>query len=237
MWRDLCRSKPLNQKELQWYLKKQLIIFTILNTTFSFINLYVQDNSAIEEGAIIVSLMLLYAALPLGAWGVWRENSGITALYVVFGILCGAGRTVLSIAASVTVALSCQAEQLSFKGCTIAVDALPCLKYSSCTRDMLDTYNSFKEVTNCDAWGIDDCKNSPATLTSLAFLGGKLVLLLLNIFTSCLPVYFAVLYFTRLDNDRRAKEFNSNPDSDSDDNSPDEVIPKNKKKAEKLEEA
>eukprot|EP01060_Flectonema_neradi_P013381 TRINITY_DN20144_c3_g2_i1.p1 TRINITY_DN20144_c3_g2~~TRINITY_DN20144_c3_g2_i1.p1 ORF type:complete len:274 (+),score=50.60 TRINITY_DN20144_c3_g2_i1:55-876(+) len=246
MWRDICRRRPLTPSELRWYLERQLVIFSIINTTLAMINLFVQDNSAIEEGAIIVSLVLVWLTFPMGLLGAMRENSGVLALYIVFGILCGACSTVLSIVAAATVAISCQSEQLSFRGCKAALGGLPCLEFSNCTSSMIEDYNTL--FPDCDAWGTDDCKNAPDTLTSLAFLGERLFLLILNVFTSCIPVYFAILFFMRLeasrshdDSDDENSDDESTTHSDSDcSNSPDVEVgikkpttPKKKKKSKK----
>eukprot|EP01060_Flectonema_neradi_P031455 TRINITY_DN4777_c0_g1_i4.p1 TRINITY_DN4777_c0_g1~~TRINITY_DN4777_c0_g1_i4.p1 ORF type:complete len:222 (+),score=54.18 TRINITY_DN4777_c0_g1_i4:149-814(+) len=196
--KSLCRSTPLSHEELRNLLKTQLCVFSIINTITTVVTLATGDDSAIERGAMVASLILLWASFPFGMYGVWKENGGVTALYIIFGVLCGVIRVALSMIASAVVATSCQTEQVSFKGCFRALDDLSCLRYSNCTRDILDNYNDLSTtIVSCDAWGTDDCTNAPDTMTSFAAGEGKLILLIVDVFTACVPVYMAFLYFTR----------------------------------------
>ena len=195
--KSLFRSTPLGHEELRGFLKVQLVMFSIMNTITSIISL-VQENTSIEEGAIVASLVLLWASFPIGMWGIYKENGGMTALYIIFGILCGIVRVVMSLIAAAVVAVSCQAEQMSFKGCFQALDSLSCLRYSNCTSDIIKDYNTISNSTiKCDAWGTDECSHAPSTTATFVTTDGRTILLVMNVFTACVPVYMAFLYFTR----------------------------------------
>ena len=203
---SLFRDSPLTPEELRRLVKIQIVVFSIINTIISIVTLAATDNSEIERSAIIASLVLLWASFPVGMWGIYKKNGGVTALYIIFGVLCGAIRVTLSLIAAATVVVSCQTEQVSFKGCFQALDSLSCLRYSNCTSDILDGYNSLSTTTvECTAWSLNDCSNAPSGDDSYASKG-TLILLIINVLTSCVPVYMAFLYFTRSESSNSSNE-------------------------------
>ncbi|KAJ9458826.1 hypothetical protein DIPPA_04158 [Diplonema papillatum] len=196
--------------DLRKLLLMQLCFFTTLNTVSAIISITTKEVSDAERSSVIVGVILLWSCIPFGLRGAYVRNAGMISFFVLYGLLSGAARSVLRIVAAVMVASSCQMEQTAFKGCTAASSAgLSCLLDSSCTRTMIEIWNDNRDVAeypnSCKAWGVNDCKNAPITQTSMGFNGMKVFYLLIDVFTACMPVYVAFLYFARLEAHRAAQ--------------------------------
>eukprot|EP01064_Diplonema_japonicum_P034950 TRINITY_DN73_c0_g1_i5.p1 TRINITY_DN73_c0_g1~~TRINITY_DN73_c0_g1_i5.p1 ORF type:complete len:226 (+),score=30.09 TRINITY_DN73_c0_g1_i5:58-735(+) len=195
--RSWCVPEMLTVEDLRSQLGRELTLFTIVNTIAVVILLAVTDKTEAERSAAFAGIVLLWTAYPFGIWSLIRRNRGVMAVYVLYGLLAGVGKVVLTVVATVMVATSCQIEQSSFQGCGFAVvDELPCLANSTCSRDMINAYNDVANVM-CEAWSTDDCSDAPSARTSMGFTGGDIALLVLDIFSSVVPVYIAFIFYIR----------------------------------------
>ncbi|KAJ9458827.1 hypothetical protein DIPPA_04145 [Diplonema papillatum] len=194
-------------EELRRMLLFQLCLFSVLNIIVASVNLGTRDITGAERTPIITGMLLLATCVPFGFRGAWTRNAGMLSFFVLYGVLAGAARTVTRITGSVVVSVSCHIDQASFRGCI--VQELPCLVNSTCASTVLREWNAGRDTAvnphSCEAWGYDECRNIPdiegihlgITDLSLAFL-------IVDIFTSCLPVYVAYLYIVRLESHRAA---------------------------------
>eukprot|EP01064_Diplonema_japonicum_P034954 TRINITY_DN73_c0_g1_i9.p1 TRINITY_DN73_c0_g1~~TRINITY_DN73_c0_g1_i9.p1 ORF type:complete len:225 (+),score=32.82 TRINITY_DN73_c0_g1_i9:58-732(+) len=197
--RSWCVPEMLTVEDLRSQLGRELTLFTIVNTIAVVILLAVTDKTEAERSAAFAGIVLLWTAYPFGIWSLIRRNRGVMAVYVLYGLLAGVGKVVLTVVATVMVATSCQIEQSSFQGCGFAVvDELPCLANSTCSRDMINAYNDVANVM-CEAWSTDDCSDAPSVRTSMGFTGFAVGILAVQLFTSVLPVFFGLMYYTRLE--------------------------------------
>eukprot|EP01064_Diplonema_japonicum_P034952 TRINITY_DN73_c0_g1_i7.p1 TRINITY_DN73_c0_g1~~TRINITY_DN73_c0_g1_i7.p1 ORF type:complete len:227 (+),score=42.22 TRINITY_DN73_c0_g1_i7:78-758(+) len=197
--RSWFTSAALDVSSLRRFFLENLLLFNILTTVVTCIVLATSDLPDAKHNAHIVGIVLLWTAFPIGVWGSLKENFGVMAVYVLYGLLAGVGKVVLTVVATVMVATSCQIEQSSFQGCGFAVvDELPCLANSTCSRDMINAYNDVANVM-CEAWSTDDCSDAPSVRTSMGFTGFAVGILAVQLFTSVLPVFFGLMYYTRLE--------------------------------------
>eukprot|EP01064_Diplonema_japonicum_P034940 TRINITY_DN73_c0_g1_i11.p1 TRINITY_DN73_c0_g1~~TRINITY_DN73_c0_g1_i11.p1 ORF type:complete len:274 (+),score=30.61 TRINITY_DN73_c0_g1_i11:58-879(+) len=197
--RSWCVPEMLTVEDLRSQLGRELTLFTIVNTIAVVILLAVTDKTEAERSAAFAGIVLLWTAYPFGIWSLIRRNRGVMAVYVLYGLLAGVGKVVLTVVATVMVATSCQIEQSSFQGCGFAVvDELPCLANSTCSRDMINAYNDVANVM-CEAWSTDDCSSAPSARTSMGLAPGAVLLICLDVFFALNSVLFGFVYYTRLE--------------------------------------
>eukprot|EP01060_Flectonema_neradi_P026319 TRINITY_DN3523_c0_g1_i1.p1 TRINITY_DN3523_c0_g1~~TRINITY_DN3523_c0_g1_i1.p1 ORF type:complete len:272 (+),score=31.90 TRINITY_DN3523_c0_g1_i1:97-816(+) len=179
----------------------QICTFTLMNTISALVSVFVNEQSHVEDRAAVALLILTWTSVPFGFYGGYYEKSGVTTFFVVYGVLSGCAKTVVRIVAIVMVASSCQVDQLSFLGCDmISQDILPCLYNSSCTKSQISYYNDhLSNGTICYAWGTNECQSSPTIQSSMGFSFWKAFFLVIDIATSCMPVYVAFLLLIRLE--------------------------------------
>eukprot|EP01064_Diplonema_japonicum_P034944 TRINITY_DN73_c0_g1_i16.p1 TRINITY_DN73_c0_g1~~TRINITY_DN73_c0_g1_i16.p1 ORF type:complete len:225 (+),score=26.80 TRINITY_DN73_c0_g1_i16:40-714(+) len=200
-------STRLNTADLRRFLLENLAISTLINTMIETVPLATAEKSDAERNAAIAGVILLWTTIPFALWGILRENRGMLAVYVLYGLLAGVGKVMLTVVATVMVAASCQIGQSFFQGCGFAVvDELPCLANSTCSRDMINAYNDVANVM-CEAWSTDDCSDAPSARTSMGFTGFAIVVLIINLFTSIIPVFFGFIYYTRLESSDAVQEY------------------------------
>eukprot|EP01064_Diplonema_japonicum_P034941 TRINITY_DN73_c0_g1_i12.p1 TRINITY_DN73_c0_g1~~TRINITY_DN73_c0_g1_i12.p1 ORF type:complete len:276 (+),score=40.01 TRINITY_DN73_c0_g1_i12:78-905(+) len=197
--RSWFTSAALDVSSLRRFFLENLLLFNILTTVVTCIVLATSDLPDAKHNAHIVGIVLLWTAFPIGVWGSLKENFGVMAVYVLYGLLAGVGKVVLTVVATVMVATSCQIEQSSFQGCGFAVvDELPCLANSTCSRDMINAYNDVANVM-CEAWSTDDCSSAPSARTSMGLAPGAVLLICLDVFFALNSVLFGFVYYTRLE--------------------------------------
>eukprot|EP01064_Diplonema_japonicum_P034951 TRINITY_DN73_c0_g1_i6.p1 TRINITY_DN73_c0_g1~~TRINITY_DN73_c0_g1_i6.p1 ORF type:complete len:232 (+),score=34.93 TRINITY_DN73_c0_g1_i6:40-735(+) len=191
-------STRLNTADLRRFLLENLAISTLINTMIETVPLATAEKSDAERNAAIAGVILLWTTIPFALWGILRENRGMLAVYVLYGLLAGVGKVMLTVVATVMVAASCQVGQSFFQGCSLAVDELPCLANSTCSRDMINAYNDVANVM-CEAWSTDDCSDAHTARTSMGFTMFYVIMVILQIFGTIIPVYFGFMYYTRLE--------------------------------------
>ena len=181
----------------------QLCTFTLMNTVSAIVSVYTNDQSNVENRAAIALLILTWTSVPFGFYGGYYENSGVTTFFVVYGVLSGCAKTVVRIVAIVMVASSCQVDQMSFLGCQkISKDVLPCIYSSNCTKTEISYYNKHHDGEVCYAWGVNECQASPTIQSSMGFSFWKGFFLVVDIATSCMPVYIGFLLLIRMESIR-----------------------------------
>eukprot|EP01064_Diplonema_japonicum_P034938 TRINITY_DN73_c0_g1_i1.p1 TRINITY_DN73_c0_g1~~TRINITY_DN73_c0_g1_i1.p1 ORF type:complete len:225 (+),score=45.96 TRINITY_DN73_c0_g1_i1:76-750(+) len=201
-----CVNTRLDAADLRRFFLENLMIATFMGTAYSGFLYLTADRADAEVFADVMGLALLWTTVPFGVWGVVKQNRGILAVYVLYGLLAGVGKVMLTVVATVMVAASCQVGQSFFQGCSLAVDELPCLANSTCSRDMINAYNDVANVM-CEAWSTDDCSDAPSARTSMGFTGFAIVVLIINLFTSIIPVFFGFIYYTRLESSDAVQEY------------------------------
>eukprot|EP01060_Flectonema_neradi_P012324 TRINITY_DN19181_c0_g1_i1.p1 TRINITY_DN19181_c0_g1~~TRINITY_DN19181_c0_g1_i1.p1 ORF type:complete len:220 (+),score=23.17 TRINITY_DN19181_c0_g1_i1:58-717(+) len=198
----ICRSEPATVEELRKMLIPNIIIVSVATTVASIVNL-AGDASAIEKGAVGVSLFLLWVCSLIGLFGSWRRNAGIISLYIVIMLVVISTKIVLTLVAGAVVAVSCQMEQMSFSGCYRAAAYLDCIQFSNCTRSVIDNYNSFPTTTvACDTWTSDECTNAESTLSPIAYSRSGIFFLFMETVGTLIPVLISYVYINRLEAER-----------------------------------
>eukprot|EP01064_Diplonema_japonicum_P034275 TRINITY_DN7058_c0_g1_i1.p1 TRINITY_DN7058_c0_g1~~TRINITY_DN7058_c0_g1_i1.p1 ORF type:complete len:240 (+),score=46.90 TRINITY_DN7058_c0_g1_i1:61-720(+) len=189
-------NKRLETEELRYFFMENLIFSYIINTSIVLILHATTDKPEGVRDAETAGLVVLWSAVPFAVYGITRENRGVVSVYVLYGLLAGMGKVLLTVVSTVMVAASCQVGQGFFKGCDTAV--LSCLSDSRCTRDDIGAFNQASNVS-CEAWATEDCSDAPSSSTAMGFSGLAIFGLIMQLFTSIIPVYFALIYLVRME--------------------------------------
>ena len=161
------------------------------------------NPSDVQIFAGIISLTLLWGVFPFALYSIVNENAGVLVTYIILGVCCAAARTAMGLTVLSLVASRCESEQISFKGCYVARDVLPCLQNSTCSSDILSDFNNDLPVgfSKCYAWGTNKCDNA-GDVNNIGFTTFSVLQFILDVLTSCVPVYSGFLYLMRLEGSR-----------------------------------